>query len=426
MRISKLLGLVVLSIIACVDAAPEPSALLGGPPTRPALGTQDVLVLVARVTAAAPPYTPSDAALATGADALVADVAAFLAAASHDQLGFDVDRRGPITLPASLCDPGGDAHDANQAALIAATVAGFDAAVDYTDVHQIVFLIDQDAPLCPLRSSGRPRAVLPIVTAEGPLDSSITFIAAFPGDSAPTLIHEYAHTIGGAHIEPRPCFDGGERVAIDHAAECAIGPPYLLEHDPLSNVAMRHFAMPRKLFWGWVPDDQLVTATETMTIVLGSTEDPRHAARAIRVPVAGSRYAAYVVEYRDGTGLDRGQAVGLYLYADRELGGSSNPELIDPPPYDDPSVFAARPLAIGGHGIGETYRDRPLGLSITLQATRGSQALVRVDAGRCTPGEHRGCCYSLTAPCDGRMTCGAGGSFGACQRCLSPFVCGFP
>ena len=407
----------------CVDLDEEDAlssaeaALTGPPPTRPVLGTQHVLALVVRDSS---PNLPTNAEMLSTVQSDVDGFKAFMAQTSYNRVIYVFDVRGVINLGSNVC-----AADSNatQRALLAGAVAAVDAQVDFSTVHQIV-VFGFAACSFPLGSSGQRRQVWSITTGEGPLDSSVAWANNVAGEiSFGTLLHEVAHTIGGAHIEPTRCTVNGVRVPIVHGitsgSSCPLSAPWMLSHEPLGFVAEHEFAMPRKLFWGWVAGNEVITPPQTNTFVISATEAANGAVRAIRIPLPESAtYGSYVLEYRDGTGLDLGQTPGLYIYADRMWPSSSNPDLIEPPPFANPNAFTARPLAVG-----ERYDDPTYPIGITLQSTGSGNALVRVDlADSCTPEASTSCCYDPRYPCDGRMTCDSNGQWGSCSSCYGEGV----
>lgn len=386
-------------------------ALTGPPPTRPVLGTQHVLALVVRD---ASPNLPTNAEMLATAQSDIDGFKAFMARSSYDRVSYAFDVRGVIDL-GDVCAAN---SDATQRALLAGAVAAVDAQVDFSMIHQIV-VFGFAACSFPLGSSGQQRQVWSITTGEGPLDSSVAWANNVAGEVGfGTLLHELSHTLGGAHLEPKRCIVNGLRVPIVHggtsSASCQLSAPWMLAHEPLGFTVEREYAMPRKLFWGWVSGAEIITPAATNTFVISATEATGPAVRAIRIPLPDSAtYGAYVLEYRDGTGVDLGQTPGLYLYADRMWANSSRPDLIEPPPFAHPDAFTARPLVVG-----ERYDDPTYPIGITLQATAGDKALVRVDlAGTCTPGSTTSCCYDPRYPCDGAITCDDSGQWGTCRAC---------
>ena len=416
--VSTMVAALAVACAGCVDpdevrtsASSTQAALTGPPPTRPVLGPQRVLVLVVRD---ASPNLPTSAEMLATAQQDLDGFKAFMARTSYDRVSYTFDVRGVISL-GNVC---ASDSDATQRALLAGAVAAVDPQVDFSTVHQIVVFGFARCEF-PLGSSGQPRKVWPITTGEGPLDSSVAWANDVAGEVGfGTLLHELAHTLGGGHLEPKRCIVNGLRVPIVHGStsstSCQISAPWMLSHEPLGFVGDREFAMPRKLFWGWVTGTEVITPAQTGTFVISSTEATDAATRAIRIPLpASATYGAYVLEYRDGTGLDLGQTPGLYLYADRMWPNTSHPDLIEPPPFADPSAFTARPLAVG-----ERYDDPTYSIGITLQATAGDKALVRIDlADTCTPGATTSCCYDPRYPCDGAIACDESGHWGACTRC---------
>lgn len=423
-RSKALAAAAVLLVAACTEAEPDhtddvDSAALTGPmPTWPVLGTQQVLVLLAHVTDAPLPHA-SHAYIQTGTDSQLGAFGAFMAAGSYGRMTMQFDRRAVIDVPSSVCT--GDTTTTEHA-ILAALVAASDAAINYASVRQIIVYAAGDVP-CSLGTTGFTRRVWPIATGEGPLDAAVAHVAgAFGSASFGLVAHEYAHTIHGGHLEPKICAVNGFRVPIDHssasAQHCVLSLPYVLSHEPLGSQAAREFALPRKMFWGWVTAGEIITPTVTNTYVIRSTESTGAAVRAIRLPVPHSAtYGAYVLEYRDGTGADSGQAAGLYLYADHPWTTSTDPELIEPPPFAANDAFTAKPLSVG-----QSYVDPTYGMGFTLVSTVGTGAVVRVDFNEtCAPGAKRACCYSPGYPCDGALTCTSSGRWGSTcfKKCFS-------
>ena len=188
-------------------------------------------------------------------------------ARSYGRAWWTFDVRGPVVVPGTAC--GSDSND-TQRKVLAAAVAATDPAVDYATVRQIILYANIDDTPCVVGYSGQPRQVWSIPTAEGALDSSVTFVMDLFETPISTLVHEYGHTIRGAHLDPRVCTVAGVRQPIDHGTSagqrCVLAPPFTLDHDPLGvSVAsdapdgLHAFAMPRKLLWAWVAAGEILT-----------------------------------------------------------------------------------------------------------------------------------------------------------------------
>jgi hypothetical protein len=323
---------------------------LAGSARAEALGPQHVLVVLVNIDD--PSWTDAD--LRKRAEDDLALFAAAYREYSWNAVSFDFQILGPYHPTLDGCEdssvPG--AFKYNEDVILRKGVAAVDPIVDFSTVHQMMVL-HVTSFKCPVGDSGEPRAVRDIATNEGPLDSSVAWAGEGDPSQVFTIAHEFGHTLGGSHTEPRLCYtnpsDPTTRVPINHSSsmQCVLGPPWYLTQDvQCVGGGLHHFSINQKELFGWVAPSQIVTATRGV-FTIEPTETQSAAVRAVRVPLTGSQWKYYYLEYRSAIGLDADQTPGVYLYAVSNSATSTGQRLIEPPPFVSNTEFTARPLPLG-------------------------------------------------------------------------------
>jgi hypothetical protein len=182
------------------------------------------------------------------------------------------------------------------------------------------------------------------------------------------LSHEMGHNFGLYHSHSQPCDTTGCTTV-----------EYGDDHDDMGQVSNGHFNAFQKERLGWLnygssPAIQTVSASNTYRL---DPYEPSGGTKALKILKSGTTY--YYVEARTLAGFDANDQPGVLIHTGSSADGNSS-FLLD----QDPVTTTFSPVL----GVGQTFTDSTIGLSITPVSADASGASVNVTyAGPpCTPG----------------------------------------
>ncbi|GEM_PF-5965609 len=227
---------------------------------------------------------------------------------------------------------------------------------------------------------------------DGDLDATVTFTPYTPPYSATNLLHEFGHSlVHGIHLFNLYCIDEqGNRVAFSNAQNCQGNGRYdwaLL--DPMSirfgseNDAFGHYTAQVKEKVKWLLPSQVVVARggEYALTPLAVNDN---GVKLIKIPTSALG-KFYYLEFRQPINYDRDVIYpsfysqemrvypslnGVFIYRDDPI--FSGPDLLDPPPYPDPTRFEPGPIPLN------QPITLPEGYTIKVTSTSPTQAQVSI------------------------------------------------